>query len=105
MTKGLGTFDRRLLNCKNPSQMATFYHSSGGAIARIKRAGAMIGVQPTSASRRAAGRSRGKRVQSTGRNAKVRDPAAKLLATAKARKAAHNISANIKKNVPNYRKH
>jgi hypothetical protein len=36
---------------------------------------------------------------------KVRDPAAKRLAIAKARKAAHNISANTKKNVPNFRKH
>jgi hypothetical protein len=37
LQKGLQTFNRRLSNCKNPSQMATFYHSSGGAIARIKR--------------------------------------------------------------------
>lgn len=83
---------KRLQNCSNASQLTTFFSTVGGGIPRLKRSGAMIGVQPTSKARRAANRSKGNRTLSYGRNAKV----IQLLKIARKQKATHNIGQNIK---------
>jgi len=79
----------------------TFFSTVGGAILRLKRAGNMIGVQPTSKARRAENRSRGNQTLSYGTNVK----AVQLLSQAKKRKATHRIGQNVARNVGNYRKH
>ena len=101
MGRSLNIFKQRLQNCSNASQLTTFFSTVGGGIPRLKRAGTMIGVQPTSKARRAANRSRGNRTLSYGRNAK----AIQLLTRAKKQKASHNIAKNVRSNVNNYRKH
>ena len=101
INSGLDKFSRRLESCANASQLGTLLHTVGGGIPRLKRSGAMIGVQPTSKARRTETRGRGNRTLSYGRNAK----AVSLLQKAKKRKVSHCLSQNIKLNVSNYRKH
>jgi len=71
LSTSLETFSRRQRNIVNASQLTTFFSTIGGAIPRVKRAGAMIGVQPTSKARRANTRSGGNRTLAYGRNAKA----------------------------------
>jgi len=101
LSKSLEIFDRRQQNINNASQLTTFFSTVGSAIPRLKRAGAMIGVQPTAKTRRADNRSRGNRTLSYGRHAK----AVQLLSQAKKRKATHCIGQNVARNIGNYRKH
>jgi len=101
LSKSLETFNRRQQSIVNASQLTTSFSTIGGAIPRVKRAGAMIGVQPTSKARRADMRSRGNRTLAYGWNAK----AVQLLKQAKRRKASHCTGHNIASNVSNFRKH
>jgi hypothetical protein len=101
MSKSLETFARRQKNCTNASQLTTFFNTIGGAIPKLKRAGAMIGVQPTSKARRAKGKSRGNRSLGYGRN----PIALRLLNRAKKTRLSHNFKLNFMNNVNNYKKH
>jgi hypothetical protein len=101
MSKSLGTFARRHKNCSNSSQLTTFFNTIGGAIPKLKRAGAMIGVQPTSKARQGESKNRGNRGLAYGRNPK----AVQLLNKAKKIKVSHNFKSNFMRNVANYRNH